>query len=54
MPVPKEKSPKRNDVVPRRKADLGKIQIAVLIPLVLAANIIVATIAWYVVDSLLR
>jgi hypothetical protein len=32
----------------------GNIEIAVLIPLVLVANIIVATIAWYVVGSLLK
>jgi hypothetical protein len=32
----------------------GDIEIAVLIPLVLVANTIVATIAWYIVGSLLR
>ena len=54
MQVPEEKSAKRNNRVPRRQGGLGDIEIAVLIPLVLMANTVVATIAWYVVGSLLR
>ena len=54
MQVPEEKSAKRSNRVPRREGGLGDIEIAVLIQLVLVANIIVATIAWYVVGSLLR
>jgi H+/Cl- antiporter ClcA len=52
MQVPEEKSAKRNNLVPRREGGFGDIEIAVLIPLVLVANTIVATIAWYVVGSL--
>jgi hypothetical protein len=54
MQAPEEKSAKRSHRVPRREGGLGNIEIAVLIPLVLVANTIVATIAWYVVGSLLR
>jgi hypothetical protein len=54
MQVPEEKSAKRSNRVPRRGGGSGDIEIAVLIPLVLVANTIVATIAWYVVGSLLR
>jgi hypothetical protein len=54
MQVPEEKSARRSNRVPRREGGLGDIEIAVLIPLVLVANAIVATIAWYVVGSLLR
>jgi hypothetical protein len=54
MQVPEEKSAKRNNRVPRQEGGLGDIEIAVLIPLVLVANTIVATIAWYVVGSLLK
>jgi hypothetical protein len=54
MQVPEEKSAKRNNLVPRREGGFGDIEIAVLIPLVLVANTIVATIVWYVVGSLLR
>jgi hypothetical protein len=53
MQVPEEKS-KRNNPVPRWEGGLGDIEIAVLIPLMLVANTVVATIAWYVVGSLLR
>jgi hypothetical protein len=54
MQVPEEKSAKRSNRVPRRGGGSGDIEIAVLIPLVLVANTIVATIAWYIVGSLLR
>jgi hypothetical protein len=54
MQVHEEKSAKPNNRVPRREGGLGDIEIAILIPLVLLANTIVATIAWYVVASLLR
>jgi hypothetical protein len=54
MQVPEGKSAKRDDRVPRREGSLGYIEMAILIPLVLAANTVVATIAWYVVGSLLR
>jgi hypothetical protein len=54
MQLPEEKTAKRNNPVPRREAGLGDIEIAVLIPLMLVANTVVATIAWYVVGSLLR
>jgi hypothetical protein len=54
MQVPEEKSAKRNNRVPRREGGLGDIELAILIPLVLVANTVVATIAWYVVGSLLR
>jgi hypothetical protein len=54
MQVPEEKLAKRNNRVPLREGGLGEIEIAVLIPLMLVANTVVATIAWYVVGSLLR
>jgi hypothetical protein len=39
----------------RRRADeSGKIEIAILIPLLLVTNIIVATMAWYAVGAFLR
>jgi len=54
MQVPDEKSAKRKNRVPRQEGGLGDIEITVLIPLMLVANTVVATIAWYVVGSLLR
>jgi hypothetical protein len=46
MQVLEGKSAKRNDRVPRREGGLGYIEMAILIPLVLAANTVVGTIAW--------
>jgi hypothetical protein len=36
------------------RGELGKIELSVLLPLVFVGNVIVATIVWYVVGSLLR
>jgi hypothetical protein len=64
MPVAKEDSAKRDVARTRptgspyagsqRIGESGNIEVAVLIALVLAANIVVATIVWRVVGSLLR
>jgi hypothetical protein len=60
MPVVQEHSEKRKSrplkrqVAPARDGELGKIEVAFLVPLVLATNIIVAIIVWYAVESLLR
>jgi hypothetical protein len=64
MPVAKKQSTKRevdrtrpltHRLPGRRRADeSGKIEIAILIPLLLVTNIIVATMAWYAVGALLR
>jgi hypothetical protein len=41
--------------LPGRQADnYGKIKIAILIPLLLVMNIIVATMAWFAVGAFLR
>jgi hypothetical protein len=34
--------------------ELGKLELSLLLPLVFTANVIVATIVWFVVGSLLR
>jgi hypothetical protein len=47
MQAPNEKSE-----IPRGEGSLGDIEIAVLIPLVLLADTILATISWYVVGLL--
>jgi hypothetical protein len=60
MPVAQEYSKKRKarplkgQVAPPPEGELGKIEVGFLIPLMLATNIIVAIVVWYVVESLLR
>jgi hypothetical protein len=64
MPVEKKQSTKREvdrtrpltyRLPGRRRADeSGKIEIAILIPLLLVTNIIVATLAWYAVGAFLK
>jgi hypothetical protein len=64
MPVAKKQSTKRevdrtrpvtHRLPGRRRADeSGKIEIAILIPLLLVTNIIVATMAWYAIGAFLR
>jgi hypothetical protein len=39
---------------PERVAESAKIKLAILVPLVFAANVIAAVIAWYAVGSFLR
>jgi hypothetical protein len=38
----------------RRASESGRIEVAVLIPLLLATNIVIAVLAWYVVGAFLR
>jgi hypothetical protein len=64
MPVTKEQSAKREvdrtrplthrQSERRQVDDSGKIEIAVLIPLLLVTNIIIATMAWFAVGAFLR
>jgi hypothetical protein len=62
MPVARDNSAKRDDKALKSwrqvslplVGELGQLEFGVLLPLLFAANVIVATIAWYVVGSLLR
>jgi hypothetical protein len=64
MPIAKEKSTRRgvdrtrplaHSLLGRgRPGESGKIEMAILIPLMLVTNIIVATMAWYAVGTFLR
>jgi hypothetical protein len=63
MPVAQEDSARDDKVRPSkswrqasllRNGELCQIELAFLLPLLFAVNVIVATIAWYVVGSLLR
>jgi hypothetical protein len=53
MPVP-EKDPARRGDGPQRNWKLDGIELSVLIPLLLAANCVIATIAWYAVGAFLK
>jgi hypothetical protein len=53
--VDRTRTLKSDPSVPRRCAgQSGRIEVAVLIPLLLATNIVIAVVAWYVVGAFLR
>jgi hypothetical protein len=54
MSDPPRNSVKRDADRVRLVGELGQLELTVLLSLVFTANIIVATIAWFVVGSLLR
>jgi hypothetical protein len=64
MPFAQEDSANRDDKARPPKSwrqvrlplngELGQLELHVLLPLLFVANVITATIAWYVVGSLLR